>query len=90
LCHGSQHTLVELPEAIPGDRRLERLDHQPEPGESLAQVRAAQERRRPDRSGVAVLLAHLAAVPGADLPRPGQPRAQLMIGGLKAQHQDRA
>jgi len=31
LLHGSQHALVALPEAIPGDRRLEGLGHQPEP-----------------------------------------------------------
>jgi hypothetical protein len=43
LPHGSQHTLVELPQAIPGDRNLEGLVHQPEPGDAVEHLRTAQQ-----------------------------------------------
>jgi hypothetical protein len=36
LPYGSQDPLVEIPEAIPGDRRLERLGHQAEPDGGVA------------------------------------------------------
>src|SRR6201985_2805938 len=50
---GRQHTLVEFPEAIPGDGRLESLADQPEPDQAVAQVPAAQERSPPGRGRVA-------------------------------------
>src|SRR6185312_12796537 len=68
---GRQHTLVELPEAVPGDGRLEGLADQPEPDQAVTQVPAAQERCPPGRGRVALPAAYLAAMAGADLQRPG-------------------
>src|SRR5439155_3339130 len=73
LPRGRQHTLVELPEAIPGDGGLEGLADQPEPDQAVTQVPAAQERSPPGRGRVAVPAVYLAAMAAADLQRPGQP-----------------
>ena len=86
---GRQHTLVEFPEAIPGDGGLEGLADQPEPDQAVAQVPAAQERSPPGRGRVVFPLADDAAMAGADLQRPGQPRPQLVVRGLEAEHENR-
>src|SRR6185369_12775340 len=86
---GRQHTLVEFPEAIPGDGRLESLADQPEPDQAVAQVPAAQERSPPGRGRVAVVATYFAAMAGADLQRPGQPRFQLVVRGLEAEDENR-
>jgi hypothetical protein len=89
LPRGREHALVELPEAIPGDGRLEGLANQPEPDQAVTQVPATQERSPPDRGRVALSAMHLAAMAAADLQRPGQPRPQLVICRLKAEHEHR-
>src|SRR5215831_2256568 len=77
LPRGRQHPLVEFPETIPGDGRLEGLADYPEPDQTVAQVSTAQERGPPDRGRVAFPAAYLAPMAGADLQRPCQPRLKL-------------
>ena len=66
-----------------------RLADQPQPDQSVTQVPAAQERSPPDRGWFAVPAAYLAAMAAADLQRPGQPRPQLVVCRLEAEHENR-
>ncbi len=80
---------MEIVEPVPGDRRLECLVHEPELGERVAQVRAAQERRPPDRGGVTLGLAGLASMFSADLERARDPRLERVVAGFEPEHEDR-
>ena len=84
--------VVELREAIPRDRGLERLVDEAEPRHRVADVRPAQEGRAPRRGrvGAALLGLRLPTVLAADLERAGEPGLELVVGRLEAEHEDRA
>ncbi len=90
LARGAHHGLVKRREALPGDRRLERVREHPALQQHVAQVGHRQERLAPrgDRATLARLVG-LAAVRAADLQRPLQAVADVVVGRLEAEHEQR-
>jgi hypothetical protein len=92
LARRAEDLLVEGLEALPGDRRLERLAEDPDGHERVAQVRRAQERAAPraDRAAARVVaLLDLAAVLAGDRERAGHRRPDVVVGRLEAEDEDR-
>ncbi len=102
LLAGRFDALVEGGEAIPRDRRLERLREHADRDEHVAHVGGAEERLAPGADGVcpaavgsprrrrrAARLGHDAAVLGADLERPRERVVDRMVGRLEAEHEQR-
>src|SRR6185437_11274859 len=86
LTRGGHDPLVEAREALPGDRRLERLAHHPERDEQVAHVWRTEERVAPGADRVPAAAAPglgRAAVLGADLQGARELGVHGMVRGLE-------
>ena len=88
----AHHLFVERREAVPGDRGLEGLLEDAGGEHGVAQVGRAQERFAPGAgSALAARAARLVPAPAAaaaELERPLQPRPDLVVGRLEAEHEE--